>query len=128
MRDVTVHLPPGSFVIIIGTNGSGKSTLLNAVAGIDTVHVPYKGGAPALVDIVRRAASASVHRWMDMVSGAGHDACQTAPVVPTAMLFIPCVGGISHAEQERITPEWAGAGAEVLLAAVLLADAELPVE
>ena len=33
LRDVTLRLERGSFLIIIGTNGSGKSTLLNAVAG-----------------------------------------------------------------------------------------------
>jgi putative ABC transport system ATP-binding protein len=33
LRGVTLTLPRGSFLIIIGTNGSGKSTLLNAVAG-----------------------------------------------------------------------------------------------
>src|SRR6476660_2543564 len=33
LRNVSLTLEPGSWVIIIGTNGSGKSTLLNAVAG-----------------------------------------------------------------------------------------------
>src|SRR4051794_31219435 len=33
LRDVSLTLERGSFLIIIGTNGSGKSTLLNAVAG-----------------------------------------------------------------------------------------------
>src|SRR5437867_6036233 len=33
LRDVSLRLEPGSFLLIIGTNGSGKSTLLNAVAG-----------------------------------------------------------------------------------------------
>jgi putative ABC transport system ATP-binding protein len=33
LRDVSLQLETGSFLIIIGTNGSGKSTLLNAVAG-----------------------------------------------------------------------------------------------
>ena len=33
LRDVSLRLETGSFLIIIGTNGSGKSTLLNAVAG-----------------------------------------------------------------------------------------------
>ena len=33
LRDVSLGLEPGSFLVIIGTNGSGKSTLLNAVAG-----------------------------------------------------------------------------------------------
>src|SRR6266852_4734064 len=33
LRNVSLRLEPGSFLLIIGTNGSGKSTLLNAVAG-----------------------------------------------------------------------------------------------
>jgi putative ABC transport system ATP-binding protein len=33
LRDVSLSLQQGSFLLIIGTNGSGKSTLLNAVAG-----------------------------------------------------------------------------------------------
>jgi N-carbamoyl-L-amino-acid hydrolase len=47
---------------------------------------------------------------------------QVAARVPAGMLFIPCVGGISHAEAEDITPEWAIAGAEALLLAVLALD------
>jgi putative ABC transport system ATP-binding protein len=33
LRDVSLTLPSGSFLIVLGTNGSGKSTLLNAIAG-----------------------------------------------------------------------------------------------
>lgn len=33
LRDITLHVPEGEFVTIIGTNGSGKSTLLNAISG-----------------------------------------------------------------------------------------------
>ena len=33
LRNVSVTIEEGSFVIVIGTNGSGKSSLLNAVAG-----------------------------------------------------------------------------------------------
>lgn len=50
-----------------------------------------------------------------MVSGAGHDACNLSKIAPTAMLFIPCVGGISHHEAEDILPEWGVNGATVLV-------------
>jgi N-carbamoyl-L-amino-acid hydrolase len=53
------------------------------------------------------------------VSGAGHDACNIARVAPTAMIFTPCVDGISHNETETIYPEWASAGVNVLLQAAL---------
>jgi putative ABC transport system ATP-binding protein len=33
LRRVSLTVPAGSFLIVLGTNGSGKSTLLNAIAG-----------------------------------------------------------------------------------------------
>jgi N-carbamoyl-L-amino-acid hydrolase len=54
-----------------------------------------------------------------MLSGAFHDACYIAPIAPTAMLFIPCHDGISHAEEESATPADCAAGARVLLGALL---------
>ena len=75
-----------------------------------------------LADTVETAAQKSSLTSRRMISGAGHDACQVAPRMPTAMIFIPCEQGISHAEDEAITPEWAHAGAQVLLQATLLAD------
>ena len=54
-----------------------------------------------------------------MVSGAGHDACYVSKVVPTSMIFIPCVDGISHNEVEDAKPEWITAGAQVLLLSML---------
>ncbi|WP_420342754.1 Zn-dependent hydrolase [Paenirhodobacter sp.] len=74
---------------------------------------------PVLVGRVRAAAENLGYSHMDIVSGAGHDACWTAKVAPTTMIFCPCVGGLSHNEAEEISPEWAGAGADVLLHAVL---------
>jgi N-carbamoyl-L-amino-acid hydrolase len=54
-----------------------------------------------------------------MVSGAGHDAVHTATVIPTAMIFTPCLNGLSHNEAESILPEEAEAGTQVLFEAVL---------
>jgi N-carbamoyl-L-amino-acid hydrolase len=58
----------------------------------------------------------------DIVSGAGHDAVYVSRVVPTAMIFVPCLHGISHNEAESATPEDVTAGSNVLLNAVLKAD------
>jgi N-carbamoyl-L-amino-acid hydrolase len=71
------------------------------------------------VGAVRRAAERCGYSHRDIVSGAGHDACWLARVAPTAMVFTPCVGGVSHNESEDIKPAWATAGANVLLHAAL---------
>jgi beta-ureidopropionase / N-carbamoyl-L-amino-acid hydrolase len=71
------------------------------------------------VDAVRRAAQHLGLSHRDIVSGAGHDACYIARVAPTSMIFTPCVDGISHNESEEISQEWATAGANVLMHAVL---------
>ena len=71
------------------------------------------------VAAVRRAAEELGYSHMDIVSGAGHDACWINGVAPTAMVMCPCVDGLSHNEAEEITKEWAKAGADVLLHAVL---------
>lgn len=42
---------------------------------------------------------------MVLPSGAGHDAQTIAPLAPSGMIFVPSVGGISHAPQEYSTPE-----------------------
>jgi len=71
------------------------------------------------VKAVRDAAEELGYSHMDIVSGAGHDACWINDVAPTAMIMCPCVDGLSHNEAEDISKEWAAAGTDVLLHAVL---------
>ena len=71
------------------------------------------------VKAVRSAAKELGYSHMDIVSGAGHDACWINEIYPTAMIMCPCVDGLSHNEAEDISKEWAQAGADVLLHAVL---------
>ncbi|NDH20296.1 MAG: Zn-dependent hydrolase [Rhodobacteraceae bacterium] len=71
------------------------------------------------VGAVRSAAEKLGYSHMDIISGAGHDACWINRVAPTAMIMCPCVDGLSHNEAEEITKDWATAGADVLLHAVL---------
>ncbi len=73
----------------------------------------------ALVVRVRAAAERLGYSHMDIVSGAGHDACWINRVAPTVMIMTPCVDGLSHNEAEEISKDWAAAGTDVLLHAVL---------
>lgn len=74
---------------------------------------------PICVDAVAEAAGRLGYSHMPMVSGAAHDAMNLARHAPTAMVFIPCEGGISHHPQERATAEDLEAGCNVLLHAML---------
>jgi N-carbamoyl-L-amino-acid hydrolase len=75
--------------------------------------------APECVAAVRNATHTLGLPAIDMVSGAGHDSCNVAAVVPTAMVFVPCAGGLSHNEAESATAADLAAGADVLLQAML---------
>lgn len=80
--------------------------------------------APVIFDAhciqhITQAAEKPGYSQRKMVSGAGHDACYVNRVAPAAMIFIPCVQGISHNEEEKIYPEWSEKGANVLLHTLL---------
>lgn len=71
------------------------------------------------VTAIRNAAERLGYSHRNLVSGAGHDACWINRVAPTAMVMCPCVDGLSHNEAEEISKEWATAGADVLMHAVV---------
>jgi beta-ureidopropionase / N-carbamoyl-L-amino-acid hydrolase len=85
----------------------------------EVVYFPPCRFAPDLVDSVRQSAQALGLTHRDIVSGAAHDAVYLARVAPTAMIFVPCEGGISHNEIENARREDLAAGCSVLLKAVL---------
>jgi beta-ureidopropionase / N-carbamoyl-L-amino-acid hydrolase len=72
------------------------------------------------VDLVRQAASRLGLPAREIVSGAGHDAVYVATRVPTAMIFTPCEGGLSHNEAESISPEDAADGCQTLFESVVV--------
>jgi N-carbamoyl-L-amino-acid hydrolase len=84
-----------------------------------TVFFPPCHFDASCVAAVRAGAVRLGYRNMDIVSGAGHDAVHIAGIAPTAMIFVPCEGGISHNEIENAKPEDLAAGCNVLLQAVL---------
>lgn len=70
----------------------------------------------ALADRIAHHAEALGLSHRRMTSGAGHDAQMLARICPSAMIFVPSVGGISHNPAEHTEPEDLIAGANVLLA------------
>jgi N-carbamoyl-L-amino-acid hydrolase len=71
------------------------------------------------VAAVQQAVDGLGYAQQRIVSGAGHDAIHLARFCPTAMIFIPCVGGLSHNEAEDALPDDVRQGTDVLLNAVL---------
>ncbi|MBO9678779.1 MAG: Zn-dependent hydrolase [Acidovorax sp.] len=93
-------------------------------AGVRFEHRQLADFAPvafdaALVDSVQRHAHAQGLSTLRMPSGAGHDAQMLARVCPTAMVFVPSAGGLSHNVREHTAPEQLEQGANVLLQVLL---------
>ena len=74
---------------------------------------------PATVDLVEATARRLGYSTRRLPSGAGHDAQMLARVCPTAMIFTPSAGGLSHNIAEYTAPDDVAAGANVLLQTVL---------
>jgi allantoate deiminase len=70
-----------------------------------------------VVEALERAAALSGAPWRRMPSGAAHDTQMVARRVPAAMLFVPCLDGISHSPDESADPADAALGVQVMLAA-----------
>lgn len=81
---------------------------------------------PRIVELVEATAARLGHRVRRLPSGAGHDAQMLARMCPTAMVFVPSAGGVSHNPTEHTDPADLAAGAQVLAQVVLdLAERDL---
>ena len=72
-----------------------------------------------IVRLVERAAKARGLSCRRMTSGAGQDAQMLARICPSAMIFVPSVGGVSHNPAEYTRAEDLIHGANVLLDVVM---------
>jgi len=82
---------------------------------------------PALTDkklqqIINTTAKALGFTTKFMQSGAGHDSQHIAAIAPSAMIFIPSIGGISHSPKEFSTATDMANGANVLIQTILQID------
>jgi N-carbamoyl-L-amino-acid hydrolase len=72
-----------------------------------------------MVGLVRDTAGRLGYRWQDIESQAGHDAYFMARHCPTAMIFSPCKGGITHNNKELCTQDDLVPGLNVLMQSVI---------
>ncbi|MEQ6203247.1 hydantoinase/carbamoylase family amidase [Sulfitobacter sp. HNIBRBA2951] len=92
--------------------------------GLDVAFGPMSGLEPVAMDArLRGALEASAQdlvpdAWRVMPSGALHDATNVARLMPVAMLFVPSIGGISHAFEEDTAEADLITGVQVLARAV----------
>jgi N-carbamoyl-L-amino-acid hydrolase len=87
-------------------------------------------GAPAACDPDLRSALREGARDLglgeaDLPSGAGHDAAFMSRICPSAMVFVPCRAGKSHAPEEWADREAIAAGAAVVYQAIKALDRSL---
>ncbi|MBS7542916.1 Zn-dependent hydrolase [Ancylobacter oerskovii] len=73
----------------------------------------------AMQDNIEASASGLGIASQRLPSGAMHDASNLARIAPSAMIFVPSRGGISHNESEWTDPAQVADGCEVLARAVL---------
>jgi N-carbamoyl-L-amino-acid hydrolase len=69
---------------------------------------------PAILAALEASAIEAGKSYKKMVARAYHDSSFVSCIAPTAMLFIPCRGGVSHRPDEYSSPEWIGSGVHVM--------------
>ena len=105
---------------VLAATGDRIEALARHHAGPCTVtitrmsHAASNSFDPVLRGMIEAAAAARGHASLPILSAAGHDARYLAPLCPSAMIFIPCRDGVSHAEHEWAEPAHVAAGAAVL--------------
>jgi N-carbamoyl-L-amino-acid hydrolase len=80
---------------------------------------------PELRSALREGACDLSLGHSDLPSGAGHDAAFMSRICPSAMVFVPCRAGKSHAPEEWASREAIAAGAAVIYRAVTALDESL---
>ena len=122
---------PGSVHCIIDLRDGNGPALLEEQAAVEAIleeacadgfgveyrSYSYEPPVPMnsqLVDALEECAREAEIPYKRMNSGAGHDSMIIAWEIPTCMIFVPSVDGISHSPKEYTRPEDLSRGCEVL--------------
>jgi allantoate deiminase len=80
--------------------------------------LPVQPMDAGVVAALAASAAESGERYRQMPSGAAHDTQCVASQVPSAMVFVPCLDGLSHTPLEQADPADAALAAEVVYCAI----------
>ncbi|MGZ5091741.1 MAG: tripartite tricarboxylate transporter substrate binding protein [Burkholderiales bacterium] len=100
---------PGKLSYGSAGNGSGQhlgAELLKTMTGIDIAHIPYKGGAPALVDLLSGMVPISFQTYPSMIGqlkagklrALGVTTAKRSPVLPQ----VPAIGEVVPGYQSEV--------------------------
>lgn len=139
IEDGEAGVIPGSVAFVVELRSQEQERVQAAADSLETLlrshpfcHITFEkivGKPPVLLDgalmaLVERASAALNLPCLVMPSGASHDANPMARVMPTAMLFVPSIDGVSHNKDENTSDEHLYDGVRVLAETVRLLDAQ----
>lgn len=78
-----------------------------------------------IMEAVRKSCLDMGEDYLMMDSGAGHDSMNFASICPTAMIFSPCAGGVSHNVEEYVSPNALEKVTEALIRTIIRLDKEI---
>ena len=111
-------IDPGPRDAVVARIGHAAARLASARgldANVETLNLdPPARAGEMVVAAVEASCRALELPYLRMVSRAYHDALFMARIAPTAMIFIPCKGGVSHRPDEYSAPDAIGRGIDVL--------------
>ncbi|MFJ5770887.1 allantoate deiminase [Psychrobacillus sp. NPDC093180] len=131
-----VNVVPGKAIFTIDVRHTNKEILVNFTEkmtermkeiskehGVETVIDMWMDADPVpmdatIVQLIENQFKQNGLNYKLMHSGAGHDSQIFAPVVPTAMLFVPSLKGISHNPAEFTEPADLAEGVKALIGAL----------
>jgi N-carbamoyl-L-amino-acid hydrolase len=104
---------------IVRTTADACGARFKVDAAVETMlDIKPAAMAPALIGLLGAAADDCGASHVTLPSGAGHDAMVLSRHIPSAMLFVPSIGGRSHHVAENTSDADIVRGAQVLLRAV----------
>ena len=135
------NIVPGRVVFRIDLRSidDARITAVERTVRAEAAEIAERRGVRVAIDVLEARAAVPMEARMRLLvqaaclerdpnaiaiaSGAGHDAMCIAQIAPTAMIFVPSIGGRSHVGDERTAPADLELGVDALEATLLAAAA-----